>query len=137
MAIEHAEHVHSASGWAATAPKIETGRPLPVIKPIMFLAAFVLVLMCSASAWIYSRGTHDLRMQAQRIETLSQGEAVLEKAVQGLLTQAQDMVLRITVGTAVGGTGLLLAVLIGTAIHLVIEKPLLRWLNRRLAARPL
>ena len=100
---------------------------LPALKPVVLLAAGALALTMAASIWIYVQGTHELRAQAKAqgiylyVEgaNASHGDpkvetpATVDAKVPRLLKQVDDWALRVTMATAAGGAGLMLATILG------------------------
>src|ERR1041384_4225777 len=92
-------------------------RKAPGIKPVLLIAASVLVLTLAGSIWLYQDGTRAIRVQAQGLSRGSQSSSSQsgEASVSKVFKQVDDWALRMIMATAAGGAGVLLATLVGVS----------------------
>src|SRR5437764_5577983 len=96
-----------------------TSQKAPGVKPVLLIAATVLLATLVASIWLYRDGTRAIRVQAkaQGVSLGSQpnnGQSS-DAAVSTVLKQVDEWALRMTMATAAGGAGVLLATLLGVS----------------------
>src|SRR5258705_6948342 len=104
-------------------------KKMPAIRPVLLIAAAVLAITLAASLWIYRQGTRSLRVQAkvqgvylypdganaQTRQNVGGDQVHNEVPVSQLLKQVDDWALRVTMATAAGAAGLMLAMVLGVS----------------------
>jgi len=107
----------------------KSSKKMPAIRPVLLIAAAVLTITLVASLWIYRQGTRSLRVQAkvqgvylypdggnaQARQNVGGDQGHNEVPVSQLLKQVDDWALRVTMATAAGGAGLMLAMVVGVS----------------------
>src|SRR5436853_7540794 len=94
-----------------------TSRKAPGLKPVLLIAATVLVLTLAGSIWLYQDGTRAIRVQA-KVQGVSLDPNKAQSAdapISKVLKQVDDWALRMIMATAAGGAGVLLATLVGVS----------------------
>ena len=99
-----------------------TSQKAPGFKPVLLIAAIVLLGTLVGSLWLYQDGTRVIRVQAKSLGSKSNNPS--GEGVSQVLKQVDDWALRMIMATAGGGAGVLLVTLLGVS-----------WWKRRLVSR--
>src|SRR5437899_1754022 len=95
-----------------------TSQKAPGFKPVLLIAAIVLLLTLVASIWLYHDGTRAIRVQAKAqglLGSQSNNSPSAEASLSKVLKQVDDWALRMIMATAAGGAGVLLVTLVGVS----------------------
>lgn len=92
-----------------------TSQKVPGVKPVLLIAATVLLLTLVGSIWLYRSGTSAIRVQAKSLNSPSTNGQSPNVSVSKVLEQVDDWALRMTMATAAGGAGVLLVTLVGVS----------------------